>query len=247
MKYILFISLFTLSLSGFSQILNMETYRIKTDTIGWAGKFGMDVSITKNTKSLTRIGTKIHLQYKTAKSLILLLGQYNLLASDAHSLIDKSVLHLRYNYKFTPVISGEYFIQVQKNSISKIDLRSLIGSGLRFKLSQSEAFHYYVGTTVMYEYEKTSILDIETYWRWSNYISFSLFPNKNTSIVSTTYYQPVFSDFSNFRISSQNAVYFKITTHLAFKTGFNYNYDSHPVFSVPKIQYNLNTGLVYAL
>ncbi len=247
MKQILFLSLFILSLSGFSQILNMESYRIKTDTIGWAGKLGLDVSITKNTKSLTRIGTKIHLQYKTAKSLILFLGQYNLLASNAHNLIDKSVAHLRYNYKFTPVISGESFIQAQKNSISKIDLRSLIGSGLRFKLSQSETFRYYIGTTVMYEYEKTLIHDIESYWRWSNYISFSLFPNKTTSIISTTYYQPVFSDFSNFRLSSQNAIYFKIGTHLAFKTGFNYNYDSHPVPSVPKTQYNLSTGLVYAL
>ncbi len=232
-------------IASYSQILNIESYRIKTDTTGWAGRIGMDVSLTKNTKSLTKIGSKAHVQYKTSKSLILLLGQYNLLVSDGTDLIDKSTLHLRYNYDLTSKITGEYFVQGQKNSISKIDLRALAGAGLRFKLLRKENFRYYLGTTAMYEYEQSVINTIEKLWRWSNYFSFSIYPNKAFSFVSTTYYQPAFKSFGDYRMSSQNALFFNVTGHLSFKTAFNYNYDSTPVSGVPKVQYALSSGLVY--
>jgi len=97
----------------------------------------------------------------------------------------------------------------------------------------------------MFEYERTAFGDTERHWRWSNYFSFTVFPADNFSIVSTSYFQPVFTNFSDYRISSQNAIYFKMTTRLSFKTAFNYNYDSTPVMGVPKEQYNLSSGIVY--
>ena len=246
MKSLFVLLFFWINLYGFSQILNVESFRIRTDTTGWAGKIGVDLSLVKNTKTLTKIGGKAHLQYKTGKSLLLVMGQYQLLTSNENDLIDKSVLHLRYNYKIRKSISIESFVQGQKNSISKIDFRGLIGMGLRFKLSKNENFRYYLGTTTMYEHEITSLNTEEQHWRWSNYFSFTIVPVNYFSIVSTTYYQPVFSHFSDFRIASQNALIFKIDKHLSFKTAFNYYFDSTPVLGVPKEQYNLNSGILYA-
>ena len=246
MKPIFVLLLLCTNIYGYSQILNVESFRIRTDTTGWAGKIGLDVSLVKNTKTLTKIGGKAHLQYKTVKSLILLMGQYELLSSNTNDLIDKSVLHLRYNYKIRPKMSFETFMQGQKNSISKIDFRGLIGLGLRFKLSKNENFRYYLGSTAMYEHEITSLNTDEQHWRWSNYFSFTIMPVNYFSIISTTYYQPVFSYFSDYRIASQNALIFKIDKHLSFKTAFNYYFDSTPVEGVPKEQYNLNSGILYA-
>ena len=246
MKRFFVLQLFIVNFYGYSQILNVESFRIRTDTTGWAGKIGLDVSLVKNTKTLIKIGGKAHLQYKTNKSLILLMGQYELLSSNESDLIDKSVLHLRYNYKIRTSISLESFVQGQKNSISKIDFRDLLGIGLRFKLSKNENFRYYLGTTSMYEFEKTSLQTEEQHWRWSNYFSFTIIPVNYFSIVSTTYYQPVFSNFSDYRIASQNTLIFKIDKHLSFKTAFNYYFDSTPVLGVPQEQYNLNSGILYA-
>ena len=245
MKNALIGFIFLLSFSTHAQILNIESFRIKTDTIGWAGKIGLDFSLIKNTKSLTKIGNNTHIQYKTNKSLILLLGQYQLMVSDGTDLIDKAVLHLRYNYNFTRVVIGEWFVQGQRNSISKIDFRGLAGAGLRFKLSKKQQFKYYLGTTAMFEHEETTMQTTQDLWRWSNYFSFSWYPAKTLSLVSTTYYQPAFSDFSDYRIFSQNSLYFLVSMHLSFKTGFNFNFDSTPVAGVPDTQYSLTSGLVY--
>jgi len=240
--FVAFLVIFTTN----AQILNVESYRIKTDTIGWAGKVGFDLSLIKNTKSLTKISNNTHIQYKTTKSLILLLGQYQLMVSDGTDLIDKSVVHLRYNYNFTQITVGEWFVQAQRNSISKIDFRGLAGAGLRFKLFHKKQFKYYLGTTAMFEHEETTTSISQDLWRWSNYFSFSWYPTTTFSVVSTTYYQPAFSDFSDYRVYSQNSLYFLVSKHVSFKTGFNFNYDSIPVPDVPDTQYSLSSGLIYA-
>ncbi len=228
------------------QILNMEDYRIHNDTLGWSGKAGIDLYVTKNTKTLTKISGLWHVQHKSEKDLILLLAKYSLLKSDAQDLIDQSVLHLRYNHFFTQNLIGEWFIQGQKNSISGIFFRGLSGLGLRLKLSKNfEKNKVYFGTAPMFEYEQTTSNKIIKLWRWSNYVSFTFSPNKLFSLVSTTYYQPVFVHFKDFRISSQNSLMFKMTDHLSFKTSFIYNFDNKPVSGIPKEQYNLTSGALY--
>ena len=234
-----------LYLQGTAQILNIESYRIHTDTTGWAGKIGLDFSMIKNTKSLMLIGNTTHVQYKTKKNLFLLLGKYNLLVSDDDNLIDKSILHFRHNYYFTKRTIGEWFVQGQHNAVSKIDFRGLLGAGMRFKLSKNDKFRYYLGTTMMYEHEKTTLGITGDLWRWSNYFSFTLIPVKTMSFVSTTYYQPALSAFDDYRIASQNVFTFLLSKHLNFKTTFNYNFDSSPVEDVPETQYNLSSGIVY--
>lgn len=61
---ITFILVFTYSIIQ-SQIINTESMRMVTDTIGWAGKIGLDASFSKNTRSNFKIKNTIHLQYKT--------------------------------------------------------------------------------------------------------------------------------------------------------------------------------------
>jgi len=247
MKNIILLLILLSTATMSAQILNVENYRIKTDTVGWAGKISLNLSLTENTKSLLIVGNNTHLQYKTAKNLYLFLGQYSLMSSGNSDLINKLVLHFRYNHKFTDRFVGEFFLQGQQNSISKIDVRKLIGTGVRFKLSKNDKMRYYLGTSMMYEIEKSTLSSIESkLWRSSTYFSFSLYPTKTFSIISTTYYQPALADFGDYRISSTNSLYFKISKKLAFKSSFVYNYDAAPVLGIPKTQYNLNSGIVYA-
>jgi hypothetical protein len=246
---IVFLILFLSTFKPLSaQILNIESYRIKTDTIGWSGKFGLNFSLYKNTKSIIKIGNNTHIQYKTAKDLFLLLGKYDLLVSDSDNLVDKYILHFRYNYKFSDRTVGEFFLQGQHNAISKIDFRGLIGVGMRFKLSKNEKFRYYLGSTLMYEYENNTLyIASDKLIRWSNYFSMSIYPSEQVSIVSTTYYQPAFREFSDYRISTQNALFFKLSKYLSWKTGFNLDYDNKPFAGVPNTQYSLSSGIVYSL
>ena len=249
MKKIIFTALVLWAIQSSAQILNIENYRIKTDTTGWAGKLGLNLSLTKNTRSLIKLGSNVHVQYKTKRSLYLLLGQYHIFVSDGSNLIDKSVGHLRYNYKFTPKVVGELFFQLQRNSVSKIELRSLLGAGMRFKLSKNKKYKYYLGSAFIYEHEKSlgNIIPISQTFRWSNYFSTSLYPSPTFTFISTTYYQPAITEFSDYRLLSQNSLIFLVSKRISFKTSFNIQYDSSPVPGIPNLQYGLASGLIYII
>ncbi len=239
-----------LMLAGFSlqaQIINTESLRMVTDTTGWSGSVSLNVGFVKNTRELFKVKNKIHVQYKAPKHLILFMNAIGFDRADGADFVNKGAQHLRYNYKFHPKLSWEAFLQNQYNAISKIDYRRLAGTGLRWKMTTSEKYKIYLGSLFMYEYEKTkediSVLHID--WRNSTYLSFSFYFNKQISLISTTYYQPAFEDFSDYRVSHVSAVSFKILKNLSFKTAFNLTYDALPVEGIPNKQYDLTNGLFY--
>jgi len=166
--------------------------------------------------------------------------------ADGADFVNKGVQHLRYNYRFHKRLSWEVFLQNQYNAISKIDYRRLAGTGPRYKLSMSEKYKAYMGSLLMYENEKTTETPSITHqdWRNSTYLSFSFYFNENISLVSTSYYQPKLQEFSDYRISHQSALAFKILKNLSFKTAFNFTYDANPVVGIPQKEYELTNGLV---
>jgi hypothetical protein len=180
MKKLLWLVLF----AGFavqSQIINTESLRMVTDTTGWSGSVGLNVSFAKNVKELFKIKNDIHVQYKNPKHLVLFMNTIAFERADGADFDNKGVQHLRYNYRFHPRISWEAFVQNQYNAISKIDYRRLAGTGFRYKFTKSEKYKVYMGSLAMYEYEKTTET-IPVYhkdWRKSSYLSFSFYFNKN--------------------------------------------------------------------
>ena len=109
-------------------------------------------------------------------------------------------------------------------------------------------FNFFLGTTVMFEYED-SVDDINDNIhrdiRNSIYASFKLKLKDNISIVSTNYYQPRMDMFSDFRILSETSLLFTIIKNLKFTTSFSYLFDSFPATNAVKEQFELSNGLVY--
>ena len=142
----------------------------------------------------------------------------------------------------------EVFIQSQYDAVSDIKFRGLLGLGPRFKLSQNEKCRYDIGTLLMFEHEEANdpSTQILRDFRGSTYFSCSLYPLENLSIVSTTYYQPLLKQFSDFRISNETSIAFRILDNLAFKTSFIYNFDANPILNIPKTQYELTNGIIYS-
>lgn len=249
MLRILILFLFTYS-SVHAQVVNIETLRKKTDTSKWTGSASFDVSVIKNTNDIFRIANKAHVQYKDSMNLWLLVNDINLQKIEGNSLVNRGTQHLRYNRRLSKQIKWEAFLQAQYDAISDINLRALVGTGPRFKLSERDDYKFYLGTLIMYEYEKASegIPErLQQDIRGSMYVSFSLYPTETISIISTSYYQPRVDKFKDYRLSSNTSVLFNILDDLAFKTTFNYFFDAVPVTtSIPKTQYELTNGLLYS-
>ena len=224
--------------------------RKSVDTTKWTGSASFDISLIKNTNEILRIDNKTHIQYKDSKHLWLFVNDLNIQKTESNSLVNKGTQHLRYNHKIFTRIKMEAFAQAQYDAISEIKFRGLLGTGPRFILSEKEKYKFYLGTLIMYEYEK-ALGNIENNLqrdvRGSSYFSFNLIPTETISIISTSYFQPKLELFSDFRLSNDTSLLFKILKNLAFKLNFNYLYDAFPVSSnIPKTQFEITNGLLYS-
>jgi hypothetical protein len=248
MKYFVILIIFCFSITAKSQILNVESLRKVTDTSGFSGSASINFSLKRDVNDYFSFSNVVHLQYKMKKHLILLKNDIELKSFEGNKFENAGITHLRYNYKFYYRIVWEIFTQAQYNKVSKINFRGLIGTGPRFKLTNSENYKFYLGTHIMYEQEELSdgVTPIQRDFRSTSYLSFSLYPTKNVSIISTTYYQPKLKDFGDYRISNQTSLLIDVFKNFAFKTSYVFIYDETPAIGIPNSQYNLESGFVYS-
>jgi len=246
-KKIVFLVILFIEANVYAQFINPESVRSRKDSTGFSGTIGLDVSFVKNTSSIFSLGNSIYIQYTNKKHLVFFINSLNIKKVNDESIIDKGTQHLRYNYKLSSKIALEAFVQNHYNKISKIDKRRLTGGGARFTIFDKDRFETYLGTLLMYEYEK--IIEDQIIYnediRFSGYASFRWFPIKNTTITSTTFYQPKLSEFSDYRIFSSNSISFKVIKGLSIGITYIANYDTHPATDIPKYQYRLMNGLAY--
>lgn len=248
MKYLIIIFLISFSFSVKAQILNAESLRKVTDTSGFSGSGSLDFSLKRDVNDYLGFSNSIHLQYKMRKHLVLLKNDIELQNIEGNKFENSGITHLRYNYRFHPRIAWEVFSQAQYNKVSKINFRGLIGTGPRFKITTSEKYKFYLGTHLMYEQEELSdsVTPIQRDFRSTSYLSFSLYPTKTLSIISTTYYQPKIKDFGDYRLSNQTSLLIDLFKNFAFKTTYTFIYDETPALGIPNSQYNLESGFVYS-
>ena len=248
MRYLTIVIIFIYSTSVTSQILNAESLRKVTDTSGYSGSISASIALKRNVNDFVTISSDIHLQYKMKDHLILFKNDVAFQKIEGQDFDNSLISHLRYNYRFHPRIAWEIFLQGQYNKINLIDFRGLVGTGPRFKLSQSEKYKFYLGTLMMYEHEKVTdgVTPTQKDFRASTYLSFSMYPTEHVTIVSTTYYQPRIDKFHDYRISSQSSLLVDLFKNFALKTSYTFTYDAFPAVGIPNSQYDFSTGLTYS-
>jgi len=232
-----------------AQIVNVENLRHEVDSIGWSGHARLDLEFEKNnTSRILNFTNQFRVQYKNEKNLWFFINDLNFKEINSNVITNNSTQHLRYSRTLSKKISFESFAQTQTDRISEIRLRALVGSGLRFNLYDSKKYKFFLGTTLMYEYEDSvdDIDNVQNNFRSSNYLSFKIKPNDNVSIVSSNYYQPLFTKFSDYRILSETSIIFKLFKNLSFISTIFYTFDSFPVTNVSKEQYKITNGLIYS-
>lgn len=243
-KILLLTSILFLQNMLYSQIVNIESYRKKTDTVGWAGSAEATIYMNKNNDFVLAFNTNIELQFKTKRTLWLMLTDLaTVRANTDQRFVNGGFQHFRFNYKITDRFVWEAFIQGQFSEPLGIDYRFLAGTGPRYKLAGSDKFRLYIAALYMSEWEKTTDINSEKHYnRLSNYVSFTLAPNENMSFVSTTYYQPRLNDWNDYRLAESLNIRTDITNQLYFIFEYTLLYDTRPPAGVVNTTYNLNSG-----
>jgi len=247
MRFIFISCVISLPFLASAQIINVESQRLQSDTIGWLGNFGSNFLFEKNAVQVVNVNLTAHVEYKSAKSLYLLLGNYNFLKGSGQTLSDNLFYHLRYNYKLNKWLRWEVFTQMQQNNVTGINMRLLTGTGPRFKLSRKKNLALYAGTSAMFEYEEeaTAPTIYHRDIRSSNYVTATYKPSGNIELNGTAFYQPLYNNPSDFRVLNEIGIKFKIVKHLSFVTSWYYLYDSRPAASTPNLNYSISNGVEY--
>jgi hypothetical protein len=249
MKHLLLPIFIVIGISGSSQIVNIESARMQSDTTGWMGGAGASFSIAKNTRKIFSADMDVHLQYKTQKDLWLILANHGFLKAGSEKYVSHGLIHLRYNTKVNPWLRWEIFAQWQNNLITQIDSRYLVGTGPRFKIFSTKVFRLYAASLMMYEREKERTTPVVKHsdMRNSSYVSFTITPEDHFEIISTTYYQPLLKNFSDHRILNQIVLRTKLGKHFKVSMRWSYLHDRFPAGSAPRTTYSFGSGLEYDL
>lgn len=241
----------------FSQLVNIETSRMQTDSIRYAGNANLSYNYQRtNDVSLNAFKASLSTQLKTKnlKNIFLFLGNYDIARSNtaAGSIADNSTInnsgfgHFRYNYKFNKWLRWEAYTQLQFNELLSLKYRYLAGTGARFKLNHGQIIKTYLGISSFYEYEQIQDIQqtVNKDVRMSNYIVISIkFPKERGEFTSTTYYQPLFRQLSDYRLTNQSLIQLTITKQLSFTTSVNYFFDFNPPSGVQQSTFSINNGL----
>jgi hypothetical protein len=196
---------------------------------------------------LSQITTNIAAQLKSKdlKRIYMMIANYNFERSKNQDFQNSWFLHLRYNQKISNLFRFEAFVQDQNNELLTINRRQLIGAGIRLKLISKASVKAYFGNAYMYENEQIASSGQELYnQRNSSYVSMSLFfPKSKVSLTETLYFQPKYSDLSNFRVFQQLQAEFPISKVVSFTTRFTYFYNSFSIDGVTDYSTDLSLGL----
>ncbi len=240
-----FIFVAFLTISYKSQVINIEGKRFLNDTNGLVGRSDFNFNVNQNTQQALTLGINVHLQYKHNKHRFLAISDLAIIKAANQDYQNTGYLHFRYSYKLHKLITWENFTQGQYNRVLLLDKRYLVGTGPRFRVIKIKHFRVYASTMYMYEFQSQAFETITQYnHRFNGYITLNVDFDR-FDFTSTTFYQPLINDFSNYRIATDNNVDISINHRFNFRIGLNLLYDTKQPSGIPSLVYIFRNGISF--
>jgi hypothetical protein len=241
----------SLNTDSFCQIVNIENKRIYDDTLGWSGALDGGFSAFQNQDLLLNANFRPRVQCKTSRHYFLFLTDWFYSKSPDKVFANSGMVHLRYAWRLKSASKAvkspwkwESYAQVQYNQLLDQRIRALVGSGFRVKAMDKKECRIFAGTSTLYEYEEirsSGLLNKNL--RWSNYLSCFFSPKPNFSFSAVTYFQPLWKNFSDFRIMGQYAFNINIFKRTDLRFEVNQFFDSNPPPAVRKFVFTTMLGV----
>ncbi|MCX6145791.1 MAG: DUF481 domain-containing protein, partial [Candidatus Kapabacteria bacterium] len=159
--------------------------------------------------------------------------------------------HIRLMINLNQYLTSEIFTQREFNDFTKLQSRSLIGTGLRLEplhnlfKHDSINYNFSIGSGFMYENEilNDSIKPETNLLRSTNYLNFQWKPSYHTKLMTITYFQFDLNDFQDFRILNNTSLIMSITKYVKVFISIVYRYDNLPPTSVINYDFEMKNGL----
>lgn len=128
----------------------------------------------------------------------------------------------------------------------KLDFRGLAGTGPRYRFLKNEHARIYIGVLYMYEHEindnRQFIFDNH---RMSSYATVTWLIGEKADLVNTVYYQPLLTDFSDYRVSDEFSFNYEFTRHFGLELVFGTLLDTNQPEGIPEFSWRYRQKLTY--
>lgn len=250
-QYITTVIALLFSNSLFAQLVNIETRRMQTDSVRFVFYTDLNFSYSDTDGDyIFQLGGSLSTQFKSKdlNKIFFVIGNYNLVRSKDQDFLNNWFAHLRYNQEISELFRFEAFVQTQHNQLLEISTRNLIGAGIRLKVISKEHFRMYIGNSYMYEVEESQVFNSKfNDHRNSTYLSTTFTGKESTiNLTNTIYYQPLYSDFSDYRLLEQFKVEFPVFKAIDFSLLFDYYLDAITPSGNKDYYSNIKLGIGYS-
>ena len=234
-----------------AQVLNVEQVRADSDSTGWVGELGFDLSLNKFNDSILKTGGEANASYFSRLHQYIFLSQLDVVTVDGNPLLSDGYAHIRATLLRKNQLSPEMFAQYQYNNNLDLQNRALGGVGLRYNFLSRPRLNGSFSTGMMAEYEQWGLTESEsvenTFLKSTSNLVIRGDLNSQTSLTVIGYYQARPDRFFEPRVTSENRLTLQINERIRFRVAFTLMYDTDPIIDVPNLTYELKNGLVFTL
>ncbi|WP_455222056.1 DUF481 domain-containing protein [Kaarinaea lacus] len=249
LRLILFIFVVCVSRSTFA-IVSMESVHLGKPPEGFSGAFDLSFDADYGNTEKRTVSTGIKLQNTHERRTNFVIANYEYGESSGVKVKNKSFVHYRHIYQRRSDYALEGFAQLSSNEFTRLNLRALAGGGVRLALGKvTDKRAFLLGLGAFYEREDldtdAALGEDETSEavRGNIYLVLKFHFNDHVSLVSSTYYQPDFGQFSDFRAIEDLSLVSELTERLALKIGLFVGHDSEPPPAVDHTDASVKIGL----
>jgi hypothetical protein len=152
-----------------------------------------------------------------------------------NEVVNSGFAHMRYTRMLLPRLGPDVFTQAQYNQFMRLNVRMLAGTGLRVDPIRRRRVQVWGGTGYMAELERYDVVAEDPHpaevanHRWTSYGVLQVRLWEAAVVArSTTYAQPRFDDFRDFRVLESLQIEARAVPMLALGIELEVQYDSRP-------------------
>jgi len=252
-RRIVYLAITLLAPSPLAAQINIESLRREDPPPGLSGALGGDLNITTGNVDLVQINLNARLTRVSGTLTELLIGQGGLGFLGRNRFATSGLVHYRQTYRVTDWVGPEWYVQTDYDRALLLDLRALVGSGLRFDFARGSWGRFGAGLSIMLEHERlnlpeTAVHDAKTTTiRNSTFVTLRVVPGEHLVISSTTYVQPTFADpTGDTRVLENLRIATALTERLDLTVTFDARYDSGPPDGISGLDTRLRMGVTFS-
>lgn len=232
-----------------AQIVSLDEPSTKNPKKGIQGDVQLTLNYTDNDKRVLQSGNKINLQLNDSLNTYMLYSDIQLSRTDGINDINSGSFGTIYNYKAEDrIISAEGLMQYQYDGSKNLKHRFIVGGGPRWKVLDKKGLKLSLVAYTIYFNEKyeSTVSSKKSQAKFSTMLSFYIDLSETTSIKHNTYYEPDYSNPSDYRIESQTTFKAKFNKKFNYQMHLKLNYASMIPDDIQKFDYVIQNSLSFS-